>query len=270
MTTRKVKGHEPIGVFDSGVGGLSVLLELQKLMPHERFVFLADQEFVPYGEKTTKQLQRRTGKIMKFFGNVGTKLVVVACNTATCHAIKYLRAHFAVPIVGTEPAIKPAAKTTQSGIIGLIATPATASSTAVTSLIRRFAKNVKVMRIGCPGLEDAIEKGSWQSSQINLLLERYLNAVRLSGADRVVLGCTHYPFLKRRIRGYLGKNVSLVDGNQAIAKQTKRVLVEQGLTARPSAAGSTKYFTTGNPIEFRRVASLLMKTPVRALRIKLN
>lgn len=270
MRTRKVKWQEPIGVFDSGVGGLSVLIELRKLMPHERFVFLADQEFVPYGEKTTKQLQRRTGKIMKFFGDVGVKLVVVACNTATCHAIKYLRGRFAVPIVGTEPAIKPAAKTTKSGVIGLIATPATASSGAVTSLIRRFAKNIKVMRVGCPGLEDAVEKGGWQSSQIKPLLERYLNAIRLSGADRVVLGCTHYPFLKRQICGYLGKSISLVDGNLAIAKQTKRILVKRGLVARPMSVGSIKYLTTGNPIEFRRVASLLMKTPVRASRIKLN
>ena len=231
---------------------------------------MADQEFVPYGEKTTRQLQRRTGKIMKFFGEIGVKLVVIACNTATCHAIKYLRARFAVPIVGTEPAIKPAAKTTRSGIIGLIATPATAGSKAVTSLIRRFAKNIKVMRIGCPGLEDAVEKGGWQSSQINLLLERYLKGVKLSGADRVVLGCTHYPFLKRQIRGYLGKNISLVDGNLAIAKQTKRVLIGQGLITHTPTVGYTKYLTTGNPIEFRRVATLLMKTRVRASKIKLN
>lgn len=239
-------------------------------MPHERFVFLADQEFVPYGEKTTKQLQRRTGKIMKFFGDASAKLVVVACNTATCHAIKYLRTCFTIPIVGTEPAIKPAAKTTKSGVIGLIATPATASSKAVTSLIRRFARNVKVMRIGCRGLEDAVERGGWQFSQIKPLLERYLHAVRLSGADRVVLGCTHYPFLKRQIRRYLGRNVSLMDGNLAIARQTKRILVERGLMSQQMSVGSIKYLTTGDPIEFRRVATLLTKTPVRASQIKLN
>ncbi|MEK7525617.1 MAG: glutamate racemase [Patescibacteria group bacterium] len=270
MTTRKVKGHDPIGVFDSGVGGLSVLLELKKLMPKERFIFLADQAFVPYGEKATKQLQGRAGKIMRFFVNNGAKLVVVACNTATCYAIKYLRTNFSVPIVGTEPAIKPAAKVTKSGIIGLIATPATAKSKTVTELIKRFAGNIKVLRVGCAGLEDAVEKGGWQSRQIKPLLERYLASIKNSGADQIVLGCTHYPFLKSQIRGYLGKNVSLVDGNLAIAKQARRILNTGGIRLRANAVGTVKYLTTGNPAKFQRVATMLMKKPIRASQIKLS
>jgi glutamate racemase len=269
MMTQKVKRQDPIGVFDSGVGGLSVLIKLQKLMPKEWFIFLADQAFVPYGEKTTKQLQDRTGEIIKFFLNKKVKLVVVACNTATCHAIKYLRSRFPIPIVGTEPAIKPAAKATKSGVIGLIATPATASSKTVTRLIKQFAKNIKVLRVGCAGLEDAVEGGGWRSSQIKPLLEHYLADIKSSGADQVVLGCTHYPFLKRQIRGYLGKNISLVDGNLAIAKQTRRILNGSGLRVHTSTAGSTKYLTTGNPSEFQRVATLLMKKSISASRIRL-
>lgn len=270
MMTRKVKGHNPIGVFDSGVGGLSVLQELQKLMPQEQFLFLADQAFVPYGEKTSRQLKTRTRKVMDFFMKNQVKLVVVACNTATCHAIDYLRARFPIPIVGTEPAIKPAAERTQKGVIGLIATPATARSETVSRLIKNFAGGMTVFRIGCAGLEDAVEKGGWKPSEIKPLLERYLAEIKSSGADQLVLGCTHYPFLKKPIQKYLGKGVSLIDGNAAIAKQAQRVLANHNLALHSKQTGTTKYLTTGDPAPFQRVATSLMKKRIHASQLLLD
>jgi len=165
---------------------------------------------------------------------------------------------------------KKVAEMTKSKVVGLIATPATASSETVTRLIKQFAKNIRVLRVGCAGLEDAVEGGSWRSSQIKPLLEHYLADIKSSNADHVVLGCTHYPFLKRQIRGYLGRDISLIDGNLAIAKQVRRILNISNLRTRTNYAGTTKYLTTGNPVKFCLVAALLMKRPTSATKVRLN
>ena len=263
----KVKGrHErpssaPIGVFDSGLGGLSILKHLRRMMPHERFIFLADQAYVPYGGKSGKQIRARTTKIAQLFLRHKTKAIVVACNTATVYAIEHLRNTFSVPFIGTVPAVKPACRDSKRKIIAVLSTPATAKSPALKKLVRAYAQQCTVVRIGCAGLEEAVEHGALDNSETRGLLEKYLRTARSKGADRLVLGCTHYPFLKRTIRSILP--VPTVDSGVAVARQTKNILTKRDIL-RVAGPGSITYLTTGTSSSFTKVASLLLKTPIRA------
>lgn len=268
----KVKGrHErpssaPIGVFDSGLGGLSILKHLRRVMPHERFIFLADQAYVPYGGKSGKQLCTRTSKIARLFLSYRTKAIVVACNTATVYAIEHLRDTFSVPFIGTVPAVKPACRGSKQKVIAVLSTPATAKSPALKKLVRAYAQQCTVVRIGCAGLEEAVEHGALESSETRKLLETYLRTARSRGADRLVLGCTHYPFLKRTIRSILP--VPTVDSGRAVARQTKHILEERGIL-RAAGAGSITYLTTGDASAFSKVATQLLKTSARASKVVL-
>lgn len=252
---------DPIGVFDSGIGGLSVLVHLRRILPRERFIFLADQTHVPYGAKSPRQLRSLTSRISRFLLARRAKLIVVACNTATCYAIGHLRASFNVPFVGTVPAVKPACRLTRSGTVAVISTPATAASPALRELVRQFGHGCRVLRIGCPGLEEAVERGALDHPKTNALLKRYLAKARRSGADVLVLGCTHYPFLKGRIRELFP--VRTLDSGVAIARRTRFLLSARGL-ARGSGRGSVAYFTTGDARSFSHVASSLLGIRVAA------
>src|SRR3989344_6788617 len=169
-----MKNNRPIGVFDSGVGGLSVLKELKRLLPNENFIFLADQLYVPYGEKTAKELVKLTSKITDYFiKHHGIKAMVVACNTATCSAIGELRKKYSLPIVGTVPAIKVAAEKTISGTMAVISTPSTSKSAALKKLIKDNCQGVNVLNIGCQNLENVVEKGELNNAQISTLLLKY-------------------------------------------------------------------------------------------------
>lgn len=258
---------QPIGVFDSGVGGLSILIELQKLLPKEDFIFLADQAHVPYGEKSKSQLCKLTHDITNFFIQKGVKLIVVACNTATCHAIDFLRDNFDVPFVGTVPAIKPAAKTTIKKRIGIISTSSTSESDYMANLIDNHAQGIRVVNIGCTGLENAVEKGEVDSLETELLLKKYLEPIKRSGADILVLGCTHYPFLKPKIQKNLDKGVKIVDSSRAIARRTVYLLKES--SSLNNRGGKLTYFTTSDPRDFSRMASVLMKKKILAKQIAL-
>lgn len=251
----------PIGVFDSGVGGLSVLRELERALPHERFVFLADQSHVPYGGKTGPQLKRLTGRVVRFLLAQRCKLIVVACNTATCYAIEHLRTSFAIPFVGTVPAVKPAVALTRTGVVGVISTPATAKSPALRRLIKEFAGTVRVIRVGCPGLEELVERGGIAHPLAEELLSHYLAPLTKAGADVIVLGCTHYPFLKDKIRR-IGR-VRTVDSGRAVARRTRSLLASLGLSTR-SGGGRSTFWTTGEPTSFARVASTLLHRSIRA------
>lgn len=255
----------PIGVFDSGVGGLSVLKELKKLLPEENYIFVADQLNVPYGEKTQKELENITLKICNFFLSKNAKLIVAACNTATCYALEHLRANINIPIIGTVPAVKPAAEKSKKKSIGIISTPATSKSKYLKNLVKTYAKNTRVENIGCFGLENAVEKGEINTLGVKNLLVEYLAPIRKSGADVIVLGCTHYPFLKSQIKKIVGKNVQLIDSGKAIASHTKNTLGNLNLLNKVS--GKTEYFTTGNPELFSKIASTLLKKPVTSQRI---
>lgn len=264
------KNRQPIGVFDSGVGGLSVFIELKKLLPNENFVFLADQKYVPYGEKNKKELLGRSIKIADYLiGRHDIKILVVACNTATSNTIKELRARFSLPIVGTIPAVKVAEEKTRTGTIAVISTPSTSRSQALKKLIQDNCGGLDVLNISCPHLENIVEQGKFESSEVNKLLLKYLKDIKDSDADCLVLGCTHYPFLKKYISKILGPKVELIDSGKAIAKQTKTLLLKHQMKNKDKKRGETLYFTTGDPKKFSPVASKLLKSKVRAKEVKI-
>ena len=254
--------NRPIGVFDSGVGGLSILIELQKLLPKEDFIFIADQAHVPYGEKSQPQLCKLTSNISKFLIQNDVKLIVVACNTATCNSIDFLRKKFTVPFVGTVPAIKTAAEKTVKKCLGVISTPATSASSYLAGLITSHARGVKVINIGCAGLENVVEKGDLNSKEVESLLNKYLQPIKRAGADAIVLGCTHYPFLRAKIRKNVGSDVKIFDSGKAIAKRTMRLL--EGSHSLNNQGGVTHYFTTGDRKDFSQAASVLMEKRIPA------
>ncbi len=256
----------PIGVFDSGVGGLSILLELRKLLPKENFVFFADQKNVPYGEKSKGQLNKfMTGVVNYLTRQHDIKMLIIACNTATCYTIKKLRRDYKIPIVGTEPAVKPASLETKTGTIAIISTPATAKSKTVKKLILDYANGITVLNIGCKNLENTVEKGSVNNPEAHKLLKKYLKDVKNSRADQLVLGCTHYPFLRKAIEKILGPRVKLVDSGKAIAKRTQSLLGTNKIFNK--GKGRTIYFTTGNAKKFEKVASKLLKQKVFAKKV---
>ena len=260
-----MKNNRPIGVFDSGVGGLSVLKELKRLLPNENFIFLADQLYVPYGEKTAKELVKLTSKITDYFiKHHSIKAMVVACNTATCSAIGELRKKYSLPIVGTVPAIKVAAEKTISKTVAVISTPSTSKSAVLKKLIKNYCGGFKIFNIGCKNLEDVVEHGELNSNEVNKLLLKYLQKVKNSKADCLVLGCTHYPFLKFAIKKIIKKPIKLIDGGRAIARQTGSLLANHFLENNEKKAGETLYFTTGNPVKFSKVASKLLRKNIQA------
>lgn len=254
--------NRPIGVFDSGVGGLSVWRAMRKLLPEESMIFLADSGHVPYGEKTTAELEDLTGRIARFLLGKDCKMVVVACNTATVHAISYLRRAFPdVPFVGVVPVVKTLSKWTKTGTIAVLSTPATSKSEYLAGLIEEFAPDKHVVNVGCDGLEDMVESGNVGTRATTALLERHLAPVKSSDADVVGLGCTHYPFLRHRIKSMLGPGVRLYDPSRPVARRVREVLAERdGLAS--NAAPVFDFYTTGNLEVFRRVASKLLRMPV--------
>lgn len=256
-----LRSSGPIGVFDSGVGGLSTLRHLERLMPHEQFVFLADQAYVPYGEKSERQLRLRCARVIRFLQKHRIKTVVIACNTATCYAIEHLRSRFSLPFIGTVPAVKTACARSRNGSVAVLSTPATAKSAMLKTMVEKKAGHCRVLCIGCAGLEEAVEHGSVDSDKTRALVRSYVRLAREAGVDQLVLGCTHYPFLKKVIRDAFA--VSIVDAAPSVARQTRNVLSSAGLLRR-SGTSSVTYFTTGSANTFSSVASKLLGRTVKA------
>ncbi len=246
----------PIGIFDSGVGGLSVLLEVQKLLPNESFIYLGDQVYAPYGSKTKEELVRRVGKIMDFFIKQDVKAVIIACNTATVCTIDETRKHFQIPIIGTVPVVKTLAKITKSGKTAVFSTPATAKSKYINDLIKKFAPNITVLKIGGTGLEELVDKGIIEGKEIEGVLNLNLKPLVNNGVDAIALGCTHYPFLSEKIQEIVGPKVFVVDSGAAIARRTREILRNNGSLANEK--GENRYYTTGKAEKFRSVAEKLM------------
>lgn len=255
--------NRPIGVFDSGVGGLSIWRAIRRLLPQESLAFFADSGHVPYGEKPTEELQDLTGRIVRFLLSKDAKLIVIACNTATVHAIAYLREAFPeVPFVGVVPVVKTLARQTRTGAIAVLSTPATSESPYLAALIREFASDKDVINVGCDGLENMVESGQIRTRATTALLERHLAPVKGSRADVVGLGCTHYPFLRARIKSILGPGVRLYDPSRPVARRTRQVLAEGDALAQNPAPAYT-FYTTGDTSVFGEVASKLLRFPVR-------
>lgn len=252
----------PIGVFDSGVGGLSVLRDIRKALWNEDLVYVADSVHAPYGDKTAAFIEARAVAITQFLLNQPVKAIVIACNTATSAAVAELRARFPVPIVAMEPAVKPAVARTQSGVVGVMATRRTVSSENFLSLLQRFGAGAEIMVQACPGLAEQVEAGDLSSAKTRSLLERYVRPLLARGADTIVLGCTHYPFLKSLIQAMAGPGVEVIDPGEAIARELRRRLEAGGLASRASRQGVEQFWTSDAPDNAKALISQLWEIEV--------
>lgn len=239
----------PIGVFDSGVGGLSVQRALLAQLPDESFHYVADSANCPYGPRGHREILRLSEGIARYLIEGGAKAVVVACNTASAAALAHLRATFPqIPFVGMVPAVKPAAQVTRSGVVGVLATPATFGGKLYEDVVEQHANGVRVISMACPGLVEQVEAGDLDGPATVALLRQYLTPLLDAGADTIVLGCTHYPFLAPTIHALVGEDVTLLEPSEAVARQTARVLLERGLT-RPAGAAATRVYATTGDVE---------------------
>jgi glutamate racemase len=249
---------DAIGIFDSGVGGLSVWREVARRFPTENLIYFADQAHVPYGPQPMSQVREYATAITRFLLERGARLIVVACNTASAAALYHLRAAFPqVPFVGMEPAVKPAAENSRNGVIGVIATPATFQGELFASLIERFAGGVQVLTQVCPGLVEAVEAGDLDSPAVEALLRDCLTPLVAAGIDTLVLGCTHYPFLAPVIARVVGPEVNIIDPAPAVARQVGRVLARRGWLAG-SVESRRVFYTSGDLAPFSTLIARLL------------
>lgn len=248
-----------IGVFDSGVGGLSVLQPMRRALPHEGFIYFADQAHVPYGPRSKQEILAFSRGIVDFLLGQGAKLIVLACNTASAAALHTLREdHPRFPFVGMEPAVKPAVRFSKSGVVGVLATPSTFEGELYASVVGRFAQDAKLLKHTCPGLVEEIEAGRANGSRAKAILKDALGPMLAQGLDSVVLGCTHYAFASEGIREITGPQVHVIDPAPAIARRVDQLLEERGLRAPSPQAGNVRYLTTGDAGKMReRVLELL-------------
>lgn len=250
----------PVGVFDSGVGGLSVLREIYHLLPNESMLYVADCGHVPYGEKTAEFIRERCVVMAEFFRAQGAKALVLACNTATVAGVADLRERYPDwPIVGMEPAVKPAAAATRSGVVGVLATTGTLQSAKFAALLDRFAADIQVVTQPCPGLVELIETGDLTSPTIRHLLQGYVEPLLAAGCDTIILGCTHYPFLKPLLREMVPASITLIDTGGAVARQLKRLLIQNDLIGC-GPAQPAQFWTSGDPDNFRNILPVLWET----------
>ncbi len=257
----------PIGVFDSGVGGLSVLRDIRKELCNEDLLYVADSNHAPYGDKEAEYIETRSVAIAQFLVDQPVKAIVVACNTATSAAVAQLRARFNVPIVAMEPAVKPAVEKTKSGVIGVLATCRTVSSDNFLNLLTRFGDNADIVVQPCPGLVEQVEAGDLSSDMTRSLLEKFVFPLLEKGADTLVLGCTHYPFLAPLIRSMAGIEVTLIDPGEAIARELRRRLETIGQLSHRERLGTEQFWTSGSPKNAKELISQLWETDVEVGRL---
>ncbi|MGG1948114.1 glutamate racemase [Trinickia sp. NRRL B-1857] len=243
----------PIGVFDSGLGGLSVLDAMRARLPNESMIYIADSGHAPYGEKTDAFIRQRSKAIADWFVARGAKMLVVACNTATTHAIRHLRDTLSIPIVGVEPGIKPAALATASGVVGVLVTAATLRSERLKTLIAEHETRCRFVCQAGHGLVEQIENGHLNGAVIDDLLVRYLTPMAQAGADAVILGSTHFALLVPAIRRLFGNRFMLIETGTAVARRVDTLLVEHGLIARanPEIRKDVEFFSSAQSVEQR-------------------
>jgi len=256
----------PIGMFDSGLGGLSVLKHVHNLLPHENVLYFSDAAFAPYGDKTEEAVASRSIAVTNFLINQGIKALVVACNTATASVIHILRERYpSMPIIGIEPGLKPAANLTKTGVVGVLATSRTLQSERFAVLCDQLQKtsNVNFVLQPCPGLADQIEKGELISQETRILLKRYIAPLLDVEADVLVLGCTHYPFVREAIDGICKsittRPVGLIDTGLPVAKRLQQILMQRGLASGQLQLGSTTGLTSGEPSIFKNAYRHLLR-----------
>lgn len=258
----------PVGVFDSGVGGLSVLRVLRDQMPDQPVIYFADQAHVPYGPRTLEEVRGFSEEVTRFLLGMGARLIVIACNAASAASLQYLREVFpGVPFVGMEPAVKPAAEQTQTGVVGVLATPATFQGQLYASVVERFARGVTVLQDVCPGLVAQIEAGNLDGEETRAILTRALTPMLEKNIDTIVMGCTHYPFVIPLIREITGPDVRVIDPAPAVVAQVGRLLQIHFPEEKRTGNGSSMFLTSGDPFRFESLLPklLMQKIPVTGL-----
>jgi glutamate racemase len=252
--------HAPVGVFDSGLGGLSVLRAVRAQLPGESIIYVADSLYAPYGERDDDFIADRTLAIGQWLVTQGAKLLVVACNTATAQSIAMVRERLPIPLVGVEPGIKPAASQSKTRVAGVLATQVTLRSARFQSLLERYAADCRFLCQPGHGLVQAIERCDVGSAELRTLLNSYLQPMLDAGADTLVLGCTHYPFLDAAIRDIVGDRMELIDTSVAIARQVERVLEQNGLLTAPgSIADLPRFCSTSDGAHLQQLAATLLQ-----------
>ncbi len=251
--------HHPLGVFDSGLGGLSVLREIRRMLPSEDVLYYADNAYCPYGLRDRREIQERTVLISELLIGLGAKAIVVACNTASAMAIDHLREAFPeIAFIGLEPAVKPAAKLTRTGKVGVLATPRTVAGERLRWLIETHANGVEVRTVAATGLVELVEAGVLSGTEVTATLRPLLDPMLEAGVDVVVLGCTHYPFLRRAIEAYVGDGVRVTDSGVAIARRTLAVLGQLDLVRDGELAGSLRLMTSDDAATVGPIARMLL------------
>lgn len=251
-----------IGVFDSGVGGLSVLREIRRELPCESLLYVADSAYAPYGDRPAEFVARRSRALASYLIEQGATSLVVACNTATAVAIDALRDELHVPIVGIEPAVKPAVELTSVGTIGVLTTSRTALSARFRKLLTRHGGTTRILVQPCPGWVELVEEGQLSGPAANALVAEYVEPVLREGADVLVLGCTHYSFLSPVIQALAGEGVTLVDPAPAVARHVRHRLHHAGLLSTGTSAGTERFSTSADPARLGALVARLWGRPV--------
>jgi len=247
----------PIGIFDSGVGGISILKELVKLMPNENYIYLGDSANAPYGTKTLEQVVELVNNDAKYLYQKGIKALVVACNTATSAGIQILRAHYTdIPVIGIEPALKPAVLFREHPTVLVMATPMTLKEKKFHALMQRFETEAEIVPLPCPGLMEFVERGELESDE----LEQYLKELfaPYDKVDAVVLGCTHYPFVRKMIQKVLGEDTVLFDGGEGTARETRRQLAERGWLNTSKKQGNVVFENSAKEERLLKLCEVLL------------
>jgi len=281
-----MSNHGFIGVFDSGVGGLSVWREVVRQLPHEDTLYLADQAHVPYGDRRLTEVQEFSEGVTRFLLDRGAKVVVIACNTASAAALHHLRRTFPhISFVGMEPAVKPAVERTHNGVVGVIATQATFQGELFASLVERYAGDVRVLTQVCPGLVEAVEAGALDTPETETLLRSCVTPLIEVGVDQLVLGCTHYPFLRPAIERIVGAGIAVIDPAPSVARQTGRVLARRGLGTEPATGlrrerpaersgyrqghmGHHVFYTSGDVVTFTTMIGRLLPSVGKGIEVQ--
>ncbi|UMY66729.1 MULTISPECIES: glutamate racemase [unclassified Flavobacterium] len=244
--------EQPIGVFDSGVGGTSIWREIHRLLPHENTIYLADSANAPYGQRSKNEIVALSKKNTDLLISLGCKIVVVACNTATTNAIRELRASYDIPFIGIEPAIKPAAHNSETQTIGILATKGTLNSELFNKAVESY-HDVRIIEQVGHGLVQLIESGEMESDEMTQLLHSYLDPMVAEGIDYLVLGCSHYPYLIPQIRNILPEHVKIIDSGEAVARQTRNVLKDRNSLNNTSAVPYNRFYTNADPEVLRGI-----------------